>query len=200
MDSGERVPKIYTRTGDKGKTSLIGGTRVAKSHLRLEAYGTVDELNSHLGVILVQARLDLAAGPASSSSALTDIQASLMRIQNELFNIGSQLACEEPELRAKLPNIDEERITELERLMDQYTAGLKPLRNFILPGGSRAAAETHVARTVCRRAERICVALAEETEIDPLLIRYVNRLSDYLFVLARHFNALTGIDEPIWGQ
>ncbi len=188
MSTNERAPKIYTRTGDKGKTSLIGGARVSKSHIRLDAYGTIDEVNSVLGVV----RSEL---PDQEKAAIDTI---LARIQSELFNLGSQLACEDEAMRAKLPFIGEDSILALEKQMDDYSQVLKPLKNFILPGGSRAASHAHVARTVCRRAERLCVALADNGEADEINVRYVNRLSDFLFVLARYLNHLMKIDEPIW--
>lgn len=238
MSSGERVPPIYTRTGDKGKTSLIGGARVSKAHLRLDAYGTIDELNSVIGVLIAAIAKDLvettsgetsgtgrgrdkdgdgsrSAGIAEAAEA-AELTATLTSIQNQLFNIGSQLACENTGLRAQLPAIAPEDITTLEKRMDAYTEQLQPLKNFILPGGSQSAGFAHLARTVCRRAERLCVALDESaittaisttggedqevkpSTIDPILIQYVNRLSDYLFVLARHLNHLMGIKEPIW--
>ena len=180
--------KIYTRTGDKGQTSLIGGTRVSKSDPRLEAYGTVDELNSVLGVL----RAELSS---SSDSNLADADSFLAQIQNELFNVGSQLACEDKAMRTQLPSVHEESIQRLEEKMDEYSQTLAPLKNFILPGGTKAAAYAHVARTVCRRAERNCVLLSDTVDV---LNRYLNRLSDYLFVLARHLNSVAKVSEPIW--
>lgn len=202
MANDERSPKIYTRTGDKGKTSLIGGARVSKSHLRLDAYGTVDELNSVIGVLMRDLITDLSQAPPGEADVIHEF---LTRVQNDLFNIGSQLACEDDTFRSQLPGVTPEQIEEFEKEMDRYSAVLKPLRNFILPGGARSAGMAHVARTVCRRTERLCVALSEtliernEGEVDPLVIKYINRLSDYLFVLARYLNHLLQIDEPIWG-
>ena len=191
----DRAPKIYTRTGDKGKTSLIGGTRVSKSNLRLDAYGTIDELNSVIGVLQHDIKTELAG--QKESSELVQV---LSAIQNELFDVGSQLACEDAALRKKLPSVGPERITELEQLMDRFTLELKPLKNFILPGGSRSAGFAHIARTVCRRAERLCVALQEhgDAEVDAIVVQFINRLSDFLFVLARYLNRLLGVNEPIW--
>jgi cob(I)alamin adenosyltransferase len=220
----DRAPKIYTRTGDKGKTSLIGGTRVSKSNLRLDAYGTIDELNSVIGVLQHDIKTEFAGRKESGELAQV-----LSAIQNELFDVGSQLACEDVALRKKLPSVGPERITELELLMDRFTLELKPLKNFILPGGSRSAGFAHIARTVCRRAERLCVALQElgveaspdaesgsgsgsgsgsasgsgsgdpgHTEVDAIVVQFINRLSDFLFVLARYLNHLLGVDEPIW--
>lgn len=183
-------PKVYTRTGDQGKTSLIGGTRVSKAHLRLETYGTIDELNSVIGVVIASAGVD------------SEVQAILQRIQSDLFDIGSHLACEDAQMREKLPLIHEDHIGELEALMDTYSLALPALKNFVLPGGSLAASHAHIARTVCRRAERLCVALSESAtdgaQVEPLITRYLNRLSDYLFVLARKLNHDVGISEVLW--
>jgi cob(I)alamin adenosyltransferase len=189
MAANESAAKIYTKGGDKGKTSLIGGSRVSKSHIRLDAYGTIDELNSVLGLLICDITTDLGAGHASEAQALI---AQLSRIQSELFDAGSQLACEDAKLRAQLPGIDE------------FSSKLKPLKHFVLPGGARSSSVAHIARTICRRAERFCVHLSEigqeagNIEIDNVIIRYVNRLSDYLFVLARHLNRALSIEEPIW--
>lgn len=186
-------PKVYTRTGDQGKTSLIGGTRVSKSHLRLETYGTIDELNSVIGVVIATMQ---------SPEPLLSLRPFLERVQSDLFDIGSHLACEDAGLRAKLPLIHEDHIVELERKMDEFSTSLPALKNFILPGGCVAAAHAHVARTVCRRAERACVALSESLtdghDVEPLITRYLNRLSDYLFVLARSLNWDSKTDEVLW--
>ncbi len=191
MEQGS--PKIYTRTGDKGKTSLIGGTRVSKSHLRLETYGTVDELNSLIGVVI--ATID-------RPEPLLSLQRFLQRIQSDLFDLGSHLACEDVKLREKLPLIREDHIVELEQKMDSFSESLPCLKNFILPGGCVASAHAHVARTVCRRAERLCVALSESQtdgqDVEPVIIRYLNRLSDFLFVLARSLNRDAKSDEILW--
>jgi cob(I)alamin adenosyltransferase len=198
METGS--PKIYTRTGDKGKTSLIGGTRVSKAHLRLEAYGTVDELNSWLGLLECEIATDTKGSDELHSQSL-DLRSILLSIQHQLFNVGSQLACEDADFRKQLPAIHEKSIAELEKHMDSFSSNLRPLKNFILPGGSRSASTAHVARTVCRRAERHCVALTDlsgEGEIASDVIRYLNRLSDFLFVLSRHLNHLLGHAEPIW--
>ena len=193
MANSEKAPKVYTRGGDKGQTSLIGGARVSKGHLRLDAYGTVDELNCVIGMLICEVATEV---DGTEKSQITQL---LGQIQAELFDVGSRLACEDSKLLEKLPNVEEARITELEVCMDRYSENLKPLRNFVLPGGSRAAAHAHLARTVCRRAERLCVALSDESNsVEPILIRYLNRLSDYLFVLSRHLNRLGNITEPIW--
>lgn len=195
--------KIYTKGGDKGKTSLIGGTRVAKSDPRLETYGTIDELNSFLGLLLAELRNELSQ-QTTSASAVTSaairegLESEVCLVQHALFNIGSQLACEDASLRASLPNVTDNDITALEHAMDEYSLYLTPLKNFILPGGSRAASVAHVARTVCRRAERLCLALPDSEPASDVVLAYLNRLSDYLFVLARHLNRLFKVNEPVW--
>jgi cob(I)alamin adenosyltransferase len=192
--------KIYTRAGDKGKTSLIGGARVSKADLRLETYGTIDELNSVIGVVIASLPHDLGAHLSSDEAKAEEVSLLhfLQRAQSDLFDIGSHLACEDANLREKLPLIHEDHISELEQKMDQFSARLPALKNFILPGGSRSSSHAHVARTVCRRAERLCVALNDQAAIEPVIIRYLNRLSDFLFVLARHLNRLSGAAEVLW--
>lgn len=179
--------KIYTRKGDKGETGLIGGTRLLKSALRVEAYGEVDELNAALG--WVRARLIDEA-----------IRAELLQIQRDLFAIGAQLA--DPtghvEQKAEKAGISEGRVRELEGLIDRYDAPLSPLRAFILPGGSEGGSLLHLARAVCRRAERRIVALSQDDPLPPVLISYINRLSDLLFTLARVVNREAGIEEISW--
>lgn len=179
--------KIYTRKGDKGETGLIGGTRLLKSALRVEAYGEVDELNAALGWI--RARLIDEA-----------IRADLLQIQRDLFAIGAQLA--DPtghvEQKAEKAGISERRVRELEGLIDRYDAALSPLHAFILPGGSEGGALLHLARAVCRRAERRIVALSRDEPLPPVLISYINRLSDLLFTLARVVNREAGIEEISW--
>jgi cob(I)alamin adenosyltransferase len=182
--------KIYTKTGDTGDTGLFGGGRVPKSHPRVEAYGDVDELNATIGV----AR---AAGPPPDPQ----IDALLVRVQQDLFAIGALLATPDRErMRMHLDKakIDQERVAELERAIDAADAELEPLRAFILPGGSPKAAALHVARTVCRRAERRIVDIADEMEIPPLVIVYLNRLSDLLFTLARLANKRASAEETAW--
>ncbi|MFN3979198.1 MAG: cob(I)yrinic acid a,c-diamide adenosyltransferase [Caldilinea sp.] len=181
-----RLTKIYTKKGDAGQTSLGGGQRVPKDHLRVTAYGTVDELNSQIGVAL-------AIGLCQE---LTTV---LAEIQNELFDLGSDLAfVEEDKAVYKLPQIEARHIERLEDLIDEMTAALGPLENFILPGGSMGAAQLHVARTVCRRAERDVAALAREEAIGANALAYLNRLSDALFVMARYENFMKGVAEPLW--
>lgn len=179
---------LYTRTGDTGMTSLVGGQRVPKTHTRLEAYGTVDELNSHIGLLI-------------SLLADTDDRELLTGVQNLLFSIGSMLATDTTE-RDYRPGrfVTEEDIAALERAIDAAEEGLPGWRGFILPGGTTAAAQAHVCRTVCRRAERRIHALANEAEVDALLLAYVNRLSDYFFALAKKINHSAGQEENIWGK
>lgn len=175
--------KIYTRGGDRGETSLLGGGRVRKDNERIAAYGTVDELNSVIGVV---------------RTALTDerIDAELNAIQRDLFDIGAQLAS--PGLAERFPGVAMLRVAALETKIDEMEATLAPLTNFILPGGSAAAAHLHVARTVCRRAERLVVALGDASEETETTITYLNRLSDWLFVAARYANHLAGVPDTPW--
>lgn len=179
--------KIYTKTGDLGKTSLIGGTKVPKSHLRIETYGTVDELNSQIGLV---------------SDLITDPHAKeiLKEIQDRLFTIGSSLACDpDKEPSMKMPDLKESDIVLLEKEIDTMNDVLPPMKFFVLPGGHVAISTTHVTRCVCRRAERLCVNMQEhELFVDPLVIKYLNRLSDYLFVLSRYVGHLLQVAEIPW--
>mgnify|MGYP001582762114 CR=1 FL=1 len=179
--------KIYTRTGDKGETGLFGGPRVRKSDPRIEAYGAVDELNASLG-------------RAGTLIREEDLSASVRRIQNDLFDIGAFLAAPNPSrLEGRgTSSIRQEDVDRLEQAIDRYDRELPPLRNFVLPGGSELASLFHQARTVCRRAEREIVRLAESQAVDPLILAYVNRLSDLLFILARWANIKEGIAETAW--
>jgi cob(I)alamin adenosyltransferase len=179
--------KIYTKTGDAGKTSLIGGTKVAKSHIRIDSYGTIDELNSFIGMVRDQV-------------ADTHSRNALKEVQDRLFTIGSSLACDpEKEPLMKIPDLKETDVTFLEREIDKMNEVLPPMKNFILPGGHLAVSTAHVARCVCRRGERICVAMQENDDfIDPLVLKYLNRLSDYLFVLARYTGHLLKAEEIAW--
>jgi cob(I)alamin adenosyltransferase len=165
--------KIYTKTGDKGTTSLIGGTRVPKHHMRIETYGTVDELNSYIGMIR-----DLSAENEHLDIVLNEIQ-------DRLFTIGSHLAADPEKSRMKLPDLQEEDVKLLENEIDSMNESLPELRSFILPGGHTTSSWCHLARCVCRRCERLVSHLSEENEVHPVVIVYINRLSDYLFVLAR---------------
>jgi cob(I)alamin adenosyltransferase len=179
--------KIYTKTGDLGKTSLIGGTKVPKSHLRIESYGTTDELNSYIGLV-------------SDHVAETSIKIILKEIQDRLFTVGSSLACDpDKEPLMKIPDLKEEDVLLLENEMDKMNESLPRMKFFILPGGHPAVSTTHIARCVCRRAERLCVNMQEhELFVDPLVIKYLNRLSDYLFVLSRYVGHLLGVEEIAW--
>lgn len=181
------IMKIYTKTGDKGQTSLIGGTRVPKHHSRIEAYGTVDELNSFVGLI----RDQLSVEDTNREVLLT--------IQEKLFRLESHLA-EDPEgvKTRSMPELLESDVQLLEAEMDRMNTYLPELTSFILPGGHVINSYCHIARTVCRRAERICTRLAENHEVDSIDLRYLNRLSDYFFVLARHYSYATGSSEIAW--
>ena len=179
--------KIYTKTGDAGETALIGGTRIPKSHIRIEAYGTVDELNSWFGVIrdhIQDASLNL----------------SLASVQNTLFVVGSQLATDpDKNIKMNLPALTDQEIHMLESSIDAMESKLPELKNFVLPGGHPASSFIHVARCVCRRAERICVQMQElEFSVQPIVIRYLNRLSDYFFILSRHLAQIMGATEVLW--
>jgi cob(I)alamin adenosyltransferase len=179
--------RIYTRTGDDGSTGLRTGERVSKSCIRLEAYGTVDELNTQLGVVL-------ASSPAG------DLVQPLRRIQGELLRAGAELAVPEAEpSKPPRPTIEQGHVIALEKLIDQLSEKLPPLDKFLLPGGSLAAAQLHAARTICRRAERLMVRLAQQEPIGPQIIPYLNRLSDSLFVMARYQNQADGVAESEWG-
>lgn len=179
--------KIYTKTGDLGLTSLIGGTKVPKSHLRIETYGTVDELNSYIGLIG-----DLIED--------THSKIILKEIQDRLFTVGSSLACDpDKEPLMKIPDLKETDIELLENEIDRMNEVLTPMKYFILPGGHITISSTHVARCICRRAERLCVNMQEHgLFVDPLVIKYINRLSDYLFVLSRHVGHLLKVEEVSW--
>jgi cob(I)alamin adenosyltransferase len=176
--------RIYTKTGDKGDTSLFGGKRLPKSHLRIETYGTVDELNSFIGVL-------------RDSTESEPIRSMLKDIQDRLFTLGANLASD-PEKPLATPDILDSDIEALEKAIDEMTEQLPPLKNFILPGGHTTVSFCHVARCVCRRAERLAVALMLEEPVDEQIIRYLNRLSDYLFVLTRQLSKDLGVEEVIW--
>lgn len=179
--------KIYTKTGDKGTTSLIGGTRVAKNNIRIESYGTVDELNSWIGVIT-----DYAED--------THTRQTLKEVQDRLFTIGSSLACDPEKVpKLSLPDLQESDVVFLEKEMDRMNESLPQMKAFILPGGAPVVSFAHVARCVCRRAERICVAMQQSNlTVEPLVITYLNRLSDYLFVAARYLGYLQNAEEIKW--
>lgn len=183
-----RITKVYTRTGDSGETALAGGQRLPKDAPRVAAYGTVDELNSVLGVCLATGLHDTLA-------------TALATIQNELFHLGSDLCMlEEDKQRFPVPQIEARHVEALERAIDQLSEELSPLANFILPGGSPGAAQLHVARTVCRRAERDVVAVAHQEPVGTFAVRYLNRLSDLLFVMARYENLHRGVGDVLWNS
>lgn len=175
--------KIYTKTGDKGKTALFGGKRVSKNDIQIEAYGTVDELNSQLGLLISYL-------PSKDSELPKKIQAIL-------FDLGSHLASDGTADKF-LPQLNHNLVTDIEDEIDNMTSRLPALKSFILPGGNARIAQAHVCRTICRRAERRVVSLAEIADIQEIIIVYLNRLSDYFFVLARHLSLLDGVDEVKW--
>jgi cob(I)alamin adenosyltransferase len=187
------INRVYTRQGDRGETSLAGGQRVPKDGLRISAYGTVDELNSFVGV----ARATLADMP-DDTSQLAALGAILLRVQHELFNLGSILATLPADVHPKQARVTDAEVGQLEREMDRMNQDLAPLRSFVLPGGCRLNAELHVCRTVCRRAERDLVALSRVESIPAETIRYLNRLSDALFVWSRWVCHLALVQETLW--
>jgi cob(I)alamin adenosyltransferase len=183
-----RITRVYTRTGDDGSTGLGGGQRVPKESVRIAAYGTVDELNSHIGVAVAAGVNDALAGP-------------LATIQNDLFHLGSDLCILEPDkAKRPAPKIEERHVVALEELMDRLSEELSPLENFVLPGGCPSAAALHVARTVCRRAERTVIALSRKEAVGAHTVTYLNRLSDALFVMARHENTRRGVPDVLWNS
>jgi cob(I)alamin adenosyltransferase len=179
--------KIYTKTGDLGTTSLIGGTKVPKNHLRIETYGTVDELNSYIGLV---------------SDLIQDAHSKIIlkEIQDRLFTVGSSLACDpDKEPLMKIPDLKQDDVVLLEKEIDRMNEMLPAMKHFILPGGHVAVSTTHVARCICRRAERLCVNMQEhELFVEPLVIKYINRLSDYLFILARYIGSQLHVQEIAW--
>lgn len=178
--------KIYTKTGDKGQTSLIGGTRVPKDDIRIEAYGTVDELNSWLGVIRDSLKGD------------KEKQEFIIGIQDKLFTIGSHLASDPEKSKMKLPQITDEHVAVLESKMDEIDKEVPPMKNFVLPGGHIIVSYCHVARCVCRRAERCVITLSQTAPVEEIIIRYLNRLSDYLFMLSRKMSVELLAKEIPW--
>lgn len=184
-----RINRVYTKTGDKGTTALVGGQRVAKDSLRIESYGTVDELNATLGLV---------ATALERSQAGPKLLPILRRVQNELFNLGAELATPDAQRRARQPAVAQRHVELLEREIDELNAGLPPLRSFILPGGGEASAFFHLARTVCRRAERCVVTLGKKQGLGPYSIQYLNRLSDALFVFGRWSCWQDEQSEPLW--
>lgn len=187
------LSKIYTRSGDQGLTGLVGGQRVPKDSLRIESYGTVDELNAVLGLV----RRANAEEPASEA-ARTRIDTLLARVQNELFNLGSLLATLPEDLAAGQPTVEPRHVAALEQEIDALNENLPPLRSFTLPGGGWVSSYLHLARTVCRRAERVVVALSHAETVDPEAVKYLNRLSDLLYVLGRWNVRERNETEPLW--
>jgi cob(I)alamin adenosyltransferase len=179
--------KIYTKTGDLGKTSLIGGTKVLKSHLRIESYGGIDELNSYIGLV-------------NDLLATADLSIILREIQDRLFTIGSSLACDpDKDSALKIPDLHVQDVERLEKEIDRMNEVLPDMRSFILPGGHPTISHIHIARCICRRAERNCVNLqAHDSFVEPLVLQYLNRLSDYLFVLARYAGYLFQVQDIPW--
>lgn len=177
--------KIYTKGGDKGQTSLIGGTRVPKHHIRIESYGTVDELNSWIGVL--RDTIEDAA-----------VKSLLIEIQDRLFTIGSLLAADPEKSKMKLPELHEDDVKLLEKEIDAIDAAVPPMKSFVLPGGHLAVSHCHVARCVCRRAERNVIHLSETAPVSELILQYMNRLSDYLFMLSRKLTQDLGVEETPW--
>jgi len=187
------INRVYTRRGDAGETGLAGGQRVRKDSPRIEAYGTVDELNALLGAARVT-----AGQLAASEPRLADLAASLLHAQHELFNLGSMLATLPEDMHPRQARITEAEVAQLEQQMDRMNEELQPLRSFVLAGGSRLDADLHICRTVCRRAERACVALSRTEDVPAEALRYLNRLSDALFVWARWAGYVTGAPETLW--
>ena len=177
--------KVYTKTGDQGETSLFGGLRVSKGNLRIHAYGTIDELNSYIGLLG-----DLSPDKSSKLE--------LLRIQDRLFTLGALLATENEASKKRLPSITLEDICYLEASIDRMEESLDPIKTFVLPGGHPTVSYCHISRCVCRRAERICVELSETNKVEEVLIQYLNRLSDYLFVLSRHLVKILKVKEIPW--
>ena len=181
--------KIYTKRGDEGQTSLVDGQEVSKSHLRINAYGTLDELSSHVGLLIIH---------LNQEKLFNDQLKELQQLQIWLFQLGSQLACDNSEMAKKLPNITENEISDMEGSIDAMDKELPPLKNFILPGGHIAASQSHVCRTVTRRCERHCVALNDQQKLEYPAIAFLNRLSDYFYTLSRLINLRTNTPEVEW--
>ena len=183
---------VYTGKGDRGTTSLVDGSRLSKSSLRLDSYGTIDELSSSLGLLV--AFLEDHGQKELFKDEISFVQ----NVQNDLFSVASHLACENKSMREQLPQLQESRIKDLEKEMDHYSDLLPELTEFIIPGGAIPAAMAHMSRTICRRAERKIVGLLEQAHVDDVLVQYLNRLSDYLYVFARHINHKLEHKELTW--
>lgn len=188
-----RITKVYTRTGDAGKTRLAGGQQVWKDSLRVEAYGAVDELNASVGVVRV-----INTDMEGESRAARQLEDELRWVQNKLFDVGSILATAPGQMFKNMPQVVAQDVLRLEKLMDRCQKDLEPLKEFILPGGGKVSGFLHQARTICRRAERVCVALSKAEPIDPAIIKFLNRLSDALFVLGRWVAKTQGEPEFLW--
>lgn len=188
-----RITKVYTRTGDAGKTRLAGGQQVWKDSLRVEAYGVVDELNASVGVVRV-----INADMKEESIAAQQLEDELRWVQNKLFDVGSILATAPGQTFKNMPQVVAQDVLRLEKLMDRCQKDLEPLREFILPGGGKVSGFLHQARTICRRAERVCIALSKVEPVDPAIIKFLNRLSDALFVLGRWVAKTQGEPEFLW--
>mgnify|MGYP003497639320 FL=1 len=188
-----RITKVYTRTGDAGQTRLAGGQQVWKDCLRVEAYGTVDELNASVGLVRA-----MNAEAGSGSAASTQLESDLRWVQNKLFDVGSILATAPGQAFPNMPEVTAKDVTKLEEMIDRCQQELAPLKEFILPGGGKVSATLHQARTICRRAERICIRLSREEPVAAELNKYLNRLSDALFVLARWVSKTQGEPEFLW--
>lgn len=188
-----RITKVYTRTGDAGKTRLAGGQRVWKDSLRVEAFGTIDEVNASVGVVRV-----INADMIDKYEQARQLEEELRWIQNKLFDVGSILATAPGQTFKNMPQVSDKDVTRLEKLIDRCQEDLEPLKEFILPGGGKVSGFLHQARTVCRRAERLCVRLSREEPVEPTIIKFVNRLSDSLFVLARWVAKTQREPEFLW--
>ncbi len=192
------INRVYTKKGDSGDTALVGGQRVPKDDARIDAYGTVDELNAFVGVARESLLREMVTAPKENAEAGEALATTLRRVQHELFNLGSILATLPADVHPKQPRVTTADVERLEEEMDACQEQLPILRSFVLPGGSRSNADLHVCRTVCRRAERLCVSLARQTEVDPTSITYLNRLSDAFFVWSRYAALLLGTGELLW--
>jgi cob(I)alamin adenosyltransferase len=188
-----RITKVYTRTGDAGKTRLAGGQQVWKDSLRVEAYGAVDELNASVGVVRV-----INADMKEESPAAQQLEDELRWVQNKLFDVGSILATAPGQTFKNMPQVVAQDVLRLEKLMDRCQKDLEPLKEFILPGGGKVSGFLHQARTICRRAERVCIALSKAEPVDPTIIKLLNRLSDALFVLGRWVAKMQREPEFLW--
>jgi len=192
------INRVYTKKGDSGERALVGGQRVPKDDARIDAYGTVDELNAFVGAARQSLIEGIPNATPESAPALRALEASLIRVQHELFNLGSLLATLPEDVHPRQPRVTQADVERLEEEMDQCQEALPILRSFVLPGGSRVNTDLHVARTVCRRAERLTVSLARQTEVDPTAVTYLNRLSDALFVWSRFAALHLGSGEVLW--